>query len=161
MWGFGGRGLGGGGSRRGRVNAILDFVSFERRLFGTLQSVFPGTEIIASKPIDNEYFEVQRVNQNRVAEEFAKQLFTTISTLLVAVAGFYFGSKTLSAARSTLADERTQAKAEAKAEAESKAKDEARAKAKAQADAKAKEVAEAKTKKKASADHTQRPVGKG
>jgi hypothetical protein len=45
----------------------------------------------------NQLFDIQRIVQNRVGEDFAKQLLTTLSTLVVAVAGFYFGAKSVEA----------------------------------------------------------------
>lgn len=68
----------------------------------------PGKEIIFSKPVDGQpgFFEVQRVYPNESGDDFAKQLLTTISTLLVAVAGFYFGTRAVSVARGTAAPSR-------------------------------------------------------
>ena len=36
-----------------------------------------------------------RAFDNQLADDFAKQLLTTLSTLVVAVAGFYFGAKSV------------------------------------------------------------------
>jgi hypothetical protein len=62
----------------------------------------PAQEIIASRPSEagENLFDVQRrLERNETSEDFAKQLLTTISTLVVAVAGFYFGSKAVAAAK--------------------------------------------------------------
>ena len=40
-------------------------------------------------------YTVERAFENRLADDFAKQLLTTLSTLVVAVAGFYFGAKSV------------------------------------------------------------------
>ena len=40
-------------------------------------------------------YTVIRAFDNRLADDFAKQLLTTLSTLVVAVAGFYFGAKSV------------------------------------------------------------------
>ncbi len=51
-------------------------------------------------------FRVTRlVNQtsNPVAEDIAKQIITTVSTLVVAVAGFYFGTRSVSVAKAAVA----------------------------------------------------------
>lgn len=40
-----------------------------------------------------------RVDKGAASEDFAKQVLTTVSTLVVAVAGFYFGARAVSAAR--------------------------------------------------------------
>ena len=42
---------------------------------------------------------VLRLPRSDAAKEFAKQIFTTISTLVIAMAGFYFGSRTVARAR--------------------------------------------------------------
>jgi hypothetical protein len=40
-------------------------------------------------------YTVKRTVQNVVSEDFAKQLLTTLSTLVVAIVGFYFGAKSV------------------------------------------------------------------
>jgi hypothetical protein len=45
----------------------------------------------------NQVFDVQRTVSNGVGDDFAKQLLTTLSTLVVAIAGFYFGAKSVEA----------------------------------------------------------------
>ena len=54
-------------------------------------------EIIFSKPVDigsERFFEVRRyIKPNPSGDDFAKQIITTISTLVVAVAAFYFGTR--------------------------------------------------------------------
>jgi len=40
-------------------------------------------------------YDVDRALPNRVGEDFAKQLLTTLSTLVVAIVGFYFGAKSV------------------------------------------------------------------
>jgi len=40
-------------------------------------------------------YAVVRAFDNQVADDFAKQLLTTLSTLVVAIAGFYFGAKSV------------------------------------------------------------------
>jgi hypothetical protein len=40
-------------------------------------------------------YDVDRAVSNVVGEDFAKQLLTTLSTLVVAIAGFYFGAKSV------------------------------------------------------------------
>lgn len=62
----------------------------------------PAKEIIFSRPADDqsEFFEVRRrLDPTESSDDFAKQLLTTISTLVVAVAGFYFGTRAVSVAR--------------------------------------------------------------
>jgi hypothetical protein len=51
--------------------------------------------------LDNEtLFDVGRtVEKSKTSEDIAKQIITTVSTLVVAVAGFYFGSKAVSEAK--------------------------------------------------------------
>jgi hypothetical protein len=46
---------------------------------------------------DGDTYEVETVTANGVGDDFAKQLLTTLSTLVVAVAGFYFGAKSVEA----------------------------------------------------------------
>ena len=55
----------------------------------------PGEEIISSEPSEagENLFDVERRLRNDAAVDFAKQMLTTISTLVVAVSGFYFGTK--------------------------------------------------------------------
>lgn len=78
---------------------------------------------------------------------FVKQLFTTISTLVVAVAGFYFGAQAISSARKKVDTERAEADAEAKRKADEEAK--------------AKREAKSKAKKEGAFDDAQPPVEKG
>ena len=40
-------------------------------------------------------YTVERTVQNVVSQDFAKQLLTTLSTLVVAIVGFYFGAKSV------------------------------------------------------------------
>jgi hypothetical protein len=44
----------------------------------------------------NDLYRVQRLYSNESSKDFARQLLTTISTLVVAVAGFYFGTRAVS-----------------------------------------------------------------
>ena len=57
----------------------------------------PSDEILSVKPRQGEsgMFDIERVVANRVGEDFAKQLLTTLSTLVVAVVAFYFGAKSV------------------------------------------------------------------
>jgi hypothetical protein len=49
---------------------------------------------------DKTVFDVeQRVEKSEASVDFAKQILTTVSTLVVAVAGFYFGTRAVAAAR--------------------------------------------------------------
>ncbi len=49
-------------------------------------------------------YTVVRAFENRLADDFAKQLLTTLSTLVVAVAGFYFGAKSVETGARTARD---------------------------------------------------------
>lgn len=48
------------------------------------------------------YTVVRRLGPTRAGEDFSKQLLTTISTLVVAIASFYFGSKAVSSGQSAM-----------------------------------------------------------
>jgi hypothetical protein len=67
----------------------------------------PQEEILSiqAKEVEGEtFFDVdRRVNKSDASEDFAKQILTTVSTLVVAVAGFYFGTRAVSAARDAVA----------------------------------------------------------
>ena len=60
----------------------------------------PAREILSSTPMEGEadLYRVQRLYSNESSKDFARQLLTTISTLVVAVAGFYFGTRAVSSA---------------------------------------------------------------
>ena len=60
----------------------------------------PAREILSSNPVEGEadLYHVQRLYSNESSRDFATQLLTTISTLVVAVAGFYFGTRAVSSA---------------------------------------------------------------
>jgi len=63
-----------------------------------IQSITPREDESGKQVEDesgNQLFDVQRVVANRVGEDFAKQLLTTLSTLVVAVVAFYFGAKSV------------------------------------------------------------------
>lgn len=49
------------------------------------------------------YYKVQLLLENEDGTDFAKQLLTTISTLVVALAGFYFGTRSVAAAKGATA----------------------------------------------------------
>jgi len=63
----------------------------------------PASAIISIAPseADSNRFDVQRQIQSQASEDFAKQILTTVSTLVVAVAGFYFGTRAVATARLT------------------------------------------------------------
>jgi hypothetical protein len=61
---------------------------------GAIVSITPREE--AGKKV----YDVQReVGQSEASEDFASQILTTVSTLVVAIAGFYFGTRAVAAAR--------------------------------------------------------------
>jgi len=66
---------------------------------------FPNDTIVSierdGQTVNNEtLFKVsQKVEKTKASEDIAKQLITTVSTLVVAVAGFYFGSKAVTVAK--------------------------------------------------------------
>jgi hypothetical protein len=66
-------------------------------------NAIPGNEIVSSRPseLGENLFEVERQLHNEASEDFAQQLLTTVSTLVVAVAGFYFGTRAVAAAKET------------------------------------------------------------
>jgi hypothetical protein len=56
--------------------------------------------ITPRKEAGEKVYDVQReVGQSEASEDFASQLLTTVSTLVVAVAGFYFGTRAVAVAR--------------------------------------------------------------
>jgi hypothetical protein len=61
----------------------------------------PATDIVGVRPseIDKTKFRVERRADTAVSDDLAQQLLTTISTLVVAVAAFYFGANSVQAAR--------------------------------------------------------------
>jgi hypothetical protein len=61
----------------------------------------PSQEIVSSKPsqVGEGLFDVERRLANAASQDFAKQMLTTISTLVVAVAAFYFGTRAVEGAR--------------------------------------------------------------
>jgi len=66
----------------------------------------PAEEIMSSTPISDDpvLYDVRiRLEQNEASEDFAKQMLTVISTLVVAVAAFYFGTRAVSVARGAAA----------------------------------------------------------
>ena len=100
------------------LSLILIFVITAVFLYGQLRDVgtatstgltqvqldaIPQDEIVSiqAKDVNGEtFFDVERkVTTNDVSEDFAKQILTTVSTLVVAVAGFYFGSRSVATAR--------------------------------------------------------------
>lgn len=73
-------------------------------LFGITReqlNAIPGNEIVSSLPsnLGENLFDVERQMRNDASEDFAQQLLTTISTLVVAVAGFYFGTRAVATAK--------------------------------------------------------------
>lgn len=57
-------------------------------------------QIYSSMQLGDDLYRVKTLTeQNKVREDIAKNLLATISTLVVAVAGFYFGAKSVTAAR--------------------------------------------------------------
>ena len=61
-----------------------------------LEQIFSKKKVLKVAETDEETFiVVLRWPKNHEAEDFAKQIFTTISTLVIAMAGFYFGSRTV------------------------------------------------------------------
>ena len=62
-------------------------------------SAIPADELVSSARQEpgTDLFDVTRIvkNQSTVQEDFAKQLLTTLSTLVVAIVGFYFGAKSV------------------------------------------------------------------
>ena len=65
-------------------------------------NALPMEQIVSIKPSEagEGLFDVeQRVEKSRASEDFAKQVLTTVSTLVVAIAGFYFGTRAVAAAR--------------------------------------------------------------
>jgi hypothetical protein len=99
------------------LSLILIFIISSLFLFSQLKSTtkvevpglteeqveeIPGDEILAKKPneTDSTLFDVDRlIKNNETSEDFAQQILTTVSTLVVAVSGFYFGSRATSTAR--------------------------------------------------------------
>jgi hypothetical protein len=63
----------------------------------------PADRIVAKSPnADNsDLVDVTVAYTNAASDDFAKQVFATVSTLVVAVSGFYFGARTSSASRKT------------------------------------------------------------
>jgi hypothetical protein len=61
----------------------------------------PAREILSSNQVEGEddLYRVQRLYSNESSKDFARQLLTTISTLVVAVAVFYFGTRAVSSAK--------------------------------------------------------------
>lgn len=66
-------------------------------------NAIPPEQIVAiqAREVDGEtVFDVsRRIEKNEASVDFAKQILTTVSTLVVAVAGFYFGTRAVAAAR--------------------------------------------------------------
>lgn len=110
------------GLPRGSVRAlialslVLIFVITAMHLYGQVRSPpttkmigitqeqladIPSQEIISSNASEagENLFDVERMVRNEASEDFAQQILTTVSTLVVAVAGFYFGSRSVEAAR--------------------------------------------------------------
>lgn len=87
------------------VHTVIDCLTQEQR--DDIPSdilLFFGQSGNPNCPDTNRYYARILVQQNEEAsEDFAKQILTTVSTLVVAVAGFYFGSRAVSAARGAVA----------------------------------------------------------
>jgi hypothetical protein len=98
------------------LSLILIFAITAMFLYGQLRSpdtatvtgltqaqlnAIPGDEIVASRPSEEgtNLFDVVRIIRSQTSDDFAKQILTTVSTLVVAVAGFYFGSRAVAAAK--------------------------------------------------------------
>jgi len=79
-----------------------------RKYIGITQEqldAIPAETIISIRPskVGENLFDVEReLKQSEASEDFAKQILTTISTLVVAIAGFYFGTRAVVAARSAV-----------------------------------------------------------
>jgi hypothetical protein len=71
----------------------------------TQLDAIPKEQIASIQPreVDGKtVFDVKhRVEKSEASVDFAKQILTTVSTLVVAVAGFYFGTRAVTAARGT------------------------------------------------------------
>jgi len=65
---------------------------------------------MSSSNLTSELYDVVVVRKNQASDDLAKQLITTIGTLIVAVAGFYFGTKAVTTGRQT--QDQTQPKPE-------------------------------------------------
>jgi hypothetical protein len=69
----------------------------------SLLSSLSGDKVSINCYVDSDNKEVcdvvTRVAKGAASEDFAKQVLTTVSTLVVAVAGFYFGARSVAAAR--------------------------------------------------------------
>lgn len=74
-------------------------------LVGITQEQFnaiPGNEIVSSRPsgLGENRFDVERQQmRSEASEDFAQQILTTVATLVVAVAGFYFGTRAVTEAK--------------------------------------------------------------
>jgi hypothetical protein len=64
-------------------------------------NALPSDRIVAKVPdsVDAKLYNVTLMTNSGVSDDFAKQMLATISTLVVAVAGFYFGARTSSASK--------------------------------------------------------------
>lgn len=95
------------------LSLIVIFVISSLFLFGRLsestvgqnfteqqKNAVPGAELLdATREKDGSYT-VKRAAVSKAGEDFAKQLLTTISTLVVSIASFYFGTKAVTSATS-------------------------------------------------------------
>jgi hypothetical protein len=64
----------------------------------------PPDEIIAGPtPAGGPSFSVTILPRNPVSADFAKQIFTSISTMVISIAAFYFGTRAVASARSSVA----------------------------------------------------------
>jgi hypothetical protein len=82
------------------LNASLKATTFKSTNISQQQlAAIPASQIRSIKahkaPDGTTVYNVDRAVANSVGEDFAKQLLTTLSTLVVAIVGFYFGAKSV------------------------------------------------------------------
>jgi hypothetical protein len=82
------------------LNASLKETTYTSTNISRAQlSAIPSDQIRSIKAHTNKsgvaVFDVERAVPSTVSEDFAKQLLTTLSTLVVAIIGFYFGAKSV------------------------------------------------------------------
>jgi hypothetical protein len=82
------------------LNASLKETTFKSTNISQLQlAAIPADQIRSIKahkaPDGTTVYNVDRAVANSVGDDFAKQLLTTLSTLVVAIVGFYFGAKSV------------------------------------------------------------------
>ncbi len=93
---------------KGIITESIDFpvdkiVLVKERILSLEKREVEKTHLVEGKevPVDPEtVYDVKLVRDvNEVSKDFAKQILTTVSTLVVALAGFYFGAKSVVAPR--------------------------------------------------------------